>query len=158
MTTTTHHATWARDLAADINNATRAIIMTALSMLPPRTIKTDDMSRFWLALAAATSRGVAIQVALPQPSLAHPATLRNEAAARDLAGIGAACILVPPQSLLHAKTIVIDATIAWVGSGNFTAAAVAHNRECYLRTTDERAVAELAGFHAQTFNAGKVWP
>lgn len=158
MTTTTHHANWAVDLADDISKAQRSIIITALSFLPPRVLKLDPMTRYWLALADAAKRGVAIQVALPAPHVSHPATLRNDAAVGELRKLGAVAVLVPPANLLHAKTICIDSLIAWVGSGNMTTAAASHNRECYLRTDDARAVAELAGFHARCFADGKDAP
>jgi phosphatidylserine/phosphatidylglycerophosphate/cardiolipin synthase-like enzyme len=154
MTTDIVAQYWPLELARDFDAANRSIIMTALSFLPPRTIKNEMFSKLWLAIATASRRGVAVQVALPAPTVAHPATLRNEAAARDLAAIGATTVLVPATNLLHAKTVCIDARLAWVGSGNYTAAAAHHNRECWMRTTDERAVASLAGFHATTFDAG----
>jgi phosphatidylserine/phosphatidylglycerophosphate/cardiolipin synthase-like enzyme len=154
MTTTTHQDTWCADMTADIAAAERSIIMTALSCLPPRTLKMDTFTRWWLALADALKRGIAVQIALPKPSLSHPATMRNEAAAADFRAVGATVILIPPTNLLHAKSVAIDSRIAWVGSGNFTAAAAHHNRECYLRTDDARAVAELAAFHARCFRDG----
>lgn len=154
MTTTTHTRTWCADMTADIAVAERTIIATALSLLPPRTIRLDDFTRWWLALADAAARGVAIQVALPAPHISHPATLRNDTAAAELRKIGATAILVPVTNLLHAKTICLDSRVAWVGSGNLTAAAAHHNRECYMRTVEPRAVAELAGFHARCFNDG----
>lgn len=153
MTTSIFFDRWALHLALDISAAQRSVIMTALSLLPPRTLKPDDFSGVWLALAAAVRRGVAVQMALPSPTVAHPATLRNDAAAAALRDIGAVPIMVPPINLLHAKTVSIDSRIAWVGSGNFTAAAAHHNRECWSRTHEPSAVAELAGFHARCFDA-----
>lgn len=155
MTTSAHSIDWALRIADDINEAERAVLMTALSFLPPRTLKLDAFCKLWIAIAAAADRGVAVQVALPMPALAHPATLRNDTAAAALRAAGAVVVLVPTINLLHAKTVVIDARIAWVGSGNMTAAAAHHNRECWLRTIDARAVAEVAGFHGQCFKAGQ---
>lgn len=154
MTTSILWQPWSPPMAADVDIARHAITITALSLLPPRTLKNELFSRWWLSLASASRRNVAITVALPAPCVAHPATLRNIAAAADLANIGAACVLIPPANLLHAKTMRIDDAIAWVGSGNMTAAAHHHNRECWMRTDDKRAVEELAAFQAWCIDAG----
>lgn len=149
MTTTIHAASWARDLATDIRAAKSTIVATALSLLPPRTIKPDDFSRLWLALADAATRGVGVTFILPAPTISHPATQRNESAAFALRSLGAAGVLVPPTRLLHAKTVLIDDAVAWLGSGNWTAAAAHHNREIYARTTDPIALLDIKAFHVQ---------
>jgi phosphatidylserine/phosphatidylglycerophosphate/cardiolipin synthase-like enzyme len=133
----------------DINSAADAITMTALSLLPPRQIKNDDITRWWLALCDATARNVAVQVILAEPNIAHPATLRNATAADALATIGVQVALIPTTRLLHAKTAVIDNLVAWVGSGNFTAAAAHHNRELYLRVKNEITAIEVRGWQMQ---------
>jgi phosphatidylserine/phosphatidylglycerophosphate/cardiolipin synthase-like enzyme len=153
MTTTTHTKTWAKDMAYDIEQAKRAILMTSLSLFPTRTLKLDTFSRWWLALADAVKRGVALQIALPAPHIAYQATMRNDIAAAMIREIGGTAIMIPATNLLHAKTCLIDASVAWVGSGNMTPAAMHDNRECYIRTNDTHAVADLAGFIAQVFTA-----
>ena len=57
----------------------------------------------------------------------------NGHAAKLLHDLGASVHFLQVDNLLHAKTLSIDESIAWVGSGNWTAAASAHNREAYIR-------------------------
>jgi phosphatidylserine/phosphatidylglycerophosphate/cardiolipin synthase-like enzyme len=157
--TTAHGNGWAATLADDIDSAQTRVTMTALSMLPPRIVQADDISRLWLALIHAAERGIEVTIALPAPSEAHPATLRNHTTALTLRAARIGAVLVPPARLLHAKTTTIDAAIAWIGSGNITAAAAHHNRELYLRTTDPRTVAEAMGWQRQQLAEGEpAWP
>lgn len=154
MTIQLHTAGWPTALADDVSHCTVALSLSALSFLPPRAQRFDPFTRLWLAIDAAARRGVILTVAMPAPTLAHPATLRNDSAAATLRSIGAVVSLVPPTNLLHAKSVIIDHAIAWVGSGNFTAAAAHHNRECWLRTDDAQVAADLRAFHGELMKAG----
>lgn len=158
MITTAHSAGWAAAMAHDIAAAELSVTITALSMLPPRHDNATDWATWWRALTAAAARGARINVALPTPHIAHPATLRNAAAAAALRDIGAAAVLLPATNLLHAKSALIDANIAWVGSGNMTAAAAHHNIEIYIRTTDHRTALQLEGLQRQIIHAGITTP
>lgn len=144
MQTTLHTIDWADAMRHDFEKAQKSIAITALSFLCPRGNKIDPWNRYYMSLAEAALRGVTVSVTLPAPTLAHPATLRNDSAADRLAQIGVTTNLLISGNLLHAKTAIVDNAIAWVGSGNMTAAAAHHNHEAYLRTTDATAVSALA--------------
>ena len=147
MTVTTHTADWASALAKDVRSAKDTITITTMSMLPPRRLVISAFCDLWAAMIEAAQRHVAINAIMPEPHLSHPATLRNDSAARAIAELGGTTILLPTKNLLHAKTCLIDKSIAWIGSGNWTQAAAAHNFEIYLRCEDPIAAMDLAGFH-----------
>jgi phosphatidylserine/phosphatidylglycerophosphate/cardiolipin synthase-like enzyme len=152
METTIYCREWARSMALDMHGATSSITLTALSYLPPRTLGLDEWSAWQIALDAARHRAILVVIMLPAPSTAHPATLRNQYAADIMRKMGATVALIPATNLLHAKTCLIDGRIAWVGSGNLTAAAAHHNRETYIRTTADQATRDLFEFHQLTFS------
>jgi len=134
---------WAAPMTADIDAAQVSICISSLSLHPPRAAKESNIGRLWSALEAATARGVEVLFFLPQSSKAHPATAYNESAAAKLHHIGAKVHTLGAAHLLHAKTVSIDDALAWVGSGNWTAAASAHNREAYLRAASPLVAARL---------------
>lgn len=124
---------WAEPLAADIDAAQHSILITALSFHPPRSDADKPINWLWRAVKNAAARGVQVEMILPAPSRAHPATAMNGQAAERLRAAGCLYHFAPPGRLLHAKTAVMDARLVWVGSGNWTAAAAAYNHEAYLR-------------------------
>jgi len=124
---------WAAPLAADIDAARSSILISTLSMHPPRTQSGNNLCRLFDALAAAAARGLAVDVIMAAVSGSHPATSFNHAAAASLASMGCRAHFAMPARLLHAKTAVIDSFIVWVGSGNWTAAAATFNHEAYIR-------------------------
>jgi len=128
-----HAEGWAVALAKDCAAAVRTIHLSALSLVPPTPNGHGSWPELWRALQAAASRGVYVHVWLPAPQPAHPATRGNIGAGRACAEAGINIHYVQGPRLLHAKTAVIDGTILFVGSGNFTAAAAHHNHEHYLR-------------------------
>ncbi len=142
-----HGSTWAAKQADDIAAAQHSITMTAISALPPTRNARGVWPAWWAALTDAARRGVDVQMILPAPSRAHPATRANARTAERLAAAGVRPVLVPGPRLLHAKTALIDDAIVWCGSGNYTAAAAHHNYEAYTRTTDPQMVAAIAAFH-----------
>lgn len=146
MENTTLCTEWAAPLAADIAAARSEVLITSLSLQPRRAATDHPITRLWSALAAAADAGALVTFILPTPHRAHPATQFNHAAARDLFEIGVRALFAPPANLLHAKTCAIDNRIAWVGSGNWTAAASAHNREAYIRA-ESPALAEKLRDH-----------
>lgn len=143
----TASATWARQIAEDIMQADATVQLSAISCLPPRRQRPDAFCYLWHAIATAAQRGVAVNVFLPEPSISQPATIRNATARAVIQDLGGQCHLVPITRLLHAKTALIDHEIAWVGSGNLTAAAANHNREFFIRVTDPPAVNALQAFY-----------
>lgn len=144
MENTDLHFEWAQLMAADIAAAKLCVYVSSLSLHPPRRSSTTNIALLWTALERATLNRVTVNMYLPSPSKAHPATAMNQSAAERLHAIGVKVIFLPTVRLLHAKTVSIDDKIAWVGSGNWTAAATAHNREAYLRTTSPAIARRLA--------------
>lgn len=78
----------------------------------------------------------------------------NQRAAATLHAVGIRVAFAPPANLLHAKTVTIDESIIWCGSGNWTAAATAHNHESYLRVISPALAREMLD-HWQ--NLAKGW-
>lgn len=133
MENVTLHFAWAAPLTADIDAAASHISISSLSLHPPRHAGASPIALLWDSLKKASSRGVIIDFYLPQVARSHPATALNQNAAATLHGIGVRVAFAPPANLLHAKTVAVDESILWCGSGNWTAAATAHNHESYLR-------------------------
>lgn len=149
MTTRIHTAEWSKAIADALKTSESKITLTALSFLPPSQHKPDQFGLFYSAILAAAQRIKEVVIILPMPSQTHPATAQNGTAAKTLRAAGCTVWLHPAANLLHAKTCCIDHAEAWIGSGNFTAAAAHHNREAWMQTDDPRAIADLQGFHAQ---------
>ncbi len=127
------HFKWAAPLAADIAAARYSVMISSLSMHPPRGRSGNNLGLLFDALAAAAARGVTVDIVLAAVSKSHPATAFNNAAAATLAALGCRAHFARPERLLHAKTCVVDFEIVWVGSGNWTAAAATFNHEAYIR-------------------------
>jgi phosphatidylserine/phosphatidylglycerophosphate/cardiolipin synthase-like enzyme len=124
---------WAEALRRDVLDSQASIVISALSMLPPRLKQLGPWGQLWAALLHAAERSVRIEVSLPAVMRAHPATSSNATTARYLHQHHITAHLIPGPRLLHAKQVVIDGIICWLGSGNFTAAACAHNHETWCR-------------------------
>lgn len=134
---------WALALAADIAAASWAVNITTLSFQIPRHPNDTPHGQLIAQILAAPLRGVRVNVSMPAPSKTHAACAFNLLSAKTLADAGCFVWWAPPANLLHAKTAVIDDNIAWVGSGNYTAAAANHNRECYMRAASHQLARDL---------------
>ena len=138
---------WQTRLLTDIQGAQQSVVITALSMLPPRSAQRGPWPDAWHALCARAQAGVVIQLTLPAPSRAHPATSQNATAATTAHAHGWTVTLLNSPRLLHAKQFIIDQRIIWIGSANLTAAAYAHNQERWARiesrTFGERLVCDI---------------
>lgn len=154
MTTRLLTANWLLTIADEISVAERCATITALSFHPPRATARGHIGTFWQAVAAAAKRGVSVTIIAPPPSKQHPACGMNIGAARHCAEIGATFIFKNLPGLLHAKTALIDGRLAFIGSGNYTAAAAHHNHEAYIYTDDPQPVADLKQFHLSLFSKG----
>lgn len=161
MTTDAPYAvgpSWASDVADDINAARQSVSLTALSVLPSSRSHFSAWGALWGALIAAPRRGCYVRVIVPMPSPAHPATARNAAAGIIMTRAGITVHLVHGPDLLHAKTILIDDRIAWVGSGNLTNAAATRNHEFWLRAVAGQPAAALRAFHEGLVQVAAVSP
>lgn len=134
---------WALRMATDIELASETICISSLSVHPPKPNDQRPIGKLWSAVIAAKKRGVQVEFWLPAPHKSYPATALNGAAAMKLYERGIPTTLIYPSRLLHAKTCVIDRRLCWVGSGNWTAAASAHNHEFYARFESEEAAAKI---------------
>jgi phosphatidylserine/phosphatidylglycerophosphate/cardiolipin synthase-like enzyme len=90
------------------------------------------------AMIAAAKRGVNVQVVLPAPSSSSGG---SSDVARLLAGGVPVRYLRAPY--VHAKLIVADGTLAYVGSENFSATSLDESREVGLLIADSSALGTL---------------
>lgn len=134
LDTTLHLSDWAAAMARDVRAATASASLSAISIQPPRSKTPGQWPDLWAALVAAAARGVRVTLYLPPPSNTHPATRFNSNTATVAAAAGIATRFLRGPRLLHCKSLVLDARVVWIGSGNFTSAAAHHNVEAYLRT------------------------
>lgn len=102
------------------------------------------------ALVGAHGRGVVVRVLLEGGSL----TSAQQAAVTNLTNAG-----IPVRQLttpdIHAKAIVVDGALAYVGSINFTSASITRNRELGIVTDDAAAVMTVSTTIAADFAAGR---
>lgn len=134
MTKTILFNEWASPMTGDIDAATRSVIACALSLHVPRYASETAFGKLWTSIENAAARGVEVKIILPKPSHIHPATLQNHTMAKLAFERGVRVTFATGAELLHAKAVVVDGVILWVGSGNFTGAAAHRNNELYLRT------------------------
>jgi phosphatidylserine/phosphatidylglycerophosphate/cardiolipin synthase-like enzyme len=124
---------WQPVLLADIRAARSRIVLTALSMLPPRSGQRGAWPALWYAISERAAAGVRVELTLPAPSRAHAAAAQNHKAAATAHAAGWHVTLIPGPRLLHAKQIIVDGMICWLGSANLTAAAFSFNTERFAR-------------------------
>jgi phosphatidylserine/phosphatidylglycerophosphate/cardiolipin synthase-like enzyme len=136
---------WASMLAHDVIEARESITITALSFLPPGQKQVGLWPALWREICAASDRGVRVTLVFPAPTRAHPATAANSSAAAAAHAAGMRVHQVRGPRLLHAKQVIIDENLCWVGSGNFTAAACTFNHETYARIKSQSLAARLLG-------------
>jgi len=144
-----HFEDWAPALARDLATAQHCIYLTFLSAIPPTRRQAGPGPDLWATICNAAERRIHVRLLLPAPSGTHPATLFNARAAACLTQYGAQVTLLRSPRLMHAKTASIDGTIAWIGSGNLTAAAAAHNREAWVRCEDPAMALALQYWHGE---------
>jgi len=137
-----HAESWPLDMRADLLAARIAIHLSALSLLTPTPPTRGPWRALWSALKHAPARNITTTIYLPVPQPAHPATRQNATSAATCHAHGMKIVWIPAPRLLHAKSCIIDSQIAWLGSGNMTAAACHHNRELYLRVHSHAIAAE----------------
>jgi phosphatidylserine/phosphatidylglycerophosphate/cardiolipin synthase-like enzyme len=140
---TVHHA-WAEPLALDCEAALSHITISSMSLHAPRGATRTAYARLWRAWCNAAARGVRVAIYLPQQTATHPATLQNNSSATAAHANGIAVHFVPAPRLLHAKSVLIDQSICWIGSGNMTMAAAQANHEIYVRFHSRDIAADIA--------------
>jgi cardiolipin synthase len=100
-----------------------------------------------MAFALAARRGVTVDLLLPRRSNHRLADLARPAAVRDLLDSGARVWLAP--SMLHAKLVVVDGTVALAGSLNLDARSLFLNYEMMVAFYDQQAIARFTAWAEQ---------
>ena len=99
------------------------------------------------ALTGAASRGVKVEVMMPLKGLGGPNPIDNTAVIQRLNGIPNLQIKTGSQYYMHAKLIIIDQLLAFVGSQNLGRASLDFNREVGILISSASEVQKLC----QTF-------
>jgi len=124
---------WQSLAISDCASACNQIMISALSFSVETKSTRGHFGKLWQTLALKAACGVIVRIVVPRPSKAHPATARNAGAALVAHSMGISVHFVPATNLLHAKQLIIDHRVLWVGSANLTAAAWHHNHERMAR-------------------------
>ncbi len=95
------------------------------------------------ALTAAAKNGVQVQLMLPPQNTGSAFIPDSSAALTRLSGIADLQIKTGSQYYMHAKLIIIDQRIAFVGSENLARASLNYNREVGLLITSPSEVQKL---------------
>ncbi len=96
-------------------------------------------------LIAAARRGAAVQIILPAPGASTPDSSAD--VTRPSQGGVRVRYLVAPY--LHAKLVVADGAVAFVGSENFSGTSLDENRELGIMIGEPQALATLSYVYAQ---------
>jgi cardiolipin synthase len=99
------------------------------------------------ALIQAVRRGVSVQVILPAPGGGQDANASGVARLRA-AGVS---VHLEHQLYMHAKLMIVDGTLAYVGSENFSAASLDLNRELGLLVANTAVLKVLMGTFATDY-------
>jgi cardiolipin synthase len=100
-----------------------------------------------MAFALAARRGVTVDLLLPRRSNHRLADLARPGAVRDLLDSGARVWLAP--SMLHAKLVVVDRTLAMAGSLNLDARSLFLNYEMMVAFYDRGAIERFTAWAEQ---------
>jgi phosphatidylserine/phosphatidylglycerophosphate/cardiolipin synthase-like enzyme len=131
---------YTKELLASIDSAHKNIY---IFMYDWRWYKNDfscDMSLINQALVRATRRGVLVTAILNSPDIIE--TLR---------GLGINAIKLNQKKLMHAKAIVIDEWVTFVGSHNFSEMAMGLNVEITQKSEDEYIAKKIITYFMSLF-------
>ena len=133
-------AVFAADETGDIATAAGRLVTSPDASRPVLTglidaataslaIETEELAdpSIVAALIAARGRGVSITLVWPGPS---------GSGAFDTVAAAGAVVRAVAQPAIHAKVVVVDERALYLGSANFTATSLDHNRELGLRIDD----------------------
>ena len=118
-----------------IAGARRRLWITTAFFVPP--------DAFVEALCAAAARGVDVQILVNGPHIDKEIVRRASQRCYDRLLRGGVRIFEYQQTMLHAKTLLIDGAWASIGSNNFSNRSLALNSELSFSLADERLVAQL---------------
>jgi len=97
------------------------------------------------ALCASAGRGVDVQILVNGPHIDKEVVRRAAQRSYGRLLAGGVRIFEYQQTMLHAKTLLVDGAWASIGSNNFSNRSLALNSELSFSLSDERIVAELEG-------------
>ena len=103
------------------------------------------------ALIAASRRGVRVEVVLPAPSSGSSSS--GDVSRLLSGGVGVRYLGAP---YVHAKLIMADGAVAFVGSENFSATSLDQNRELGIIIGDRQALATLGATFTQDWSLGSA--
>jgi len=126
-----------RSVYAAIKSATKTLTMTMYQLADP-TAQAE--------LIAAAQRGVIIRIVLDR---AFHGQQVNQPAYDQLSAAGVSVHWGPDQQVFHQKTITIDGSTAWIGTGNLTSKYYPTSRDAWIVDTNPSQVRAIAG----TFDA-----
>lgn len=141
-----------RELAAMIDAAEHSIRLDMYQLSPDASTSTAVMRMLWQALRAAPRRGVKCSAILGASLMAAPGTMMAERSRQALTDAGWLAICDRSARVMHAKTLVMDATKTLIGSHNWTGAGLSANTETSVLIHDEATAVQLAAQHDQRLN------
>jgi phosphatidylserine/phosphatidylglycerophosphate/cardiolipin synthase-like enzyme len=127
-----HAAGWAEEMRTACDSAKISILISAMSMIPPRTGVSNAWRSLFDSWIAARKRGVAVAIYLAAPQQLPTATRGNNDAGAAAVRGDLSIHFVRGSRLLHAKSLVLDEKQVWIGSGNYTLAATSSNVEMWV--------------------------
>ncbi len=133
-------------LDAAISDAKRTVDVSMYEFSDP-TMEND--------LIADAQRGVLVQVLL---NAAYEGKSDNAAAARKLKAGAVNVSWAPSSQIFHAKYVVIDNTVAYIGTGNFQSYYYASTRDFWVEDTVARDVAAISTTFGHDFSHQVVAP
>ena len=105
------------------------------------------------AIVNAAKRGVQVEVILPAASNASGDSNSQGIAAIKQSGVQ---VREDPQLYMHAKIIVVDNTIAFVGSENISAQSLDQNRELGIIVSDPSALNKIQTTFQYDWGASQI--
>lgn len=133
---------WLRVTLPAIATATKSVTVTTMSIHPPPRHTAAPLSQAWEQLHMAARAGVQVTIVCPAPTTTIPATLRNATAAHHAQRKGITTRFATTDTLLHAKTVLVDTSLLVVQTANWTAQAASNPLERALSTMDRRSIDE----------------
>ncbi len=147
-----HAYTATGNLVVAPDNARTKLVALIQSAKTSVDIEGEELSDYQIvnALLAAQKAGVAVRIVLSDttPTPAQTTAVQQLTAAKIQ-------VVTLSSPYVHAKTLIVDAARAYIGSANFTTSSLVSNRELGLVTDNPSTVSEVAKTVAADIAAGK---
>jgi len=128
-------------LVKDISSAKESIYI-AMYMFKSYRNEKSGAGLIKASLIKAAGRGVKVYAAMEQSDESDFVDKENKKLGKELAKYNIKVVYDNPEQRMHTKCIVIDGTITYLGSHNYTNSALKYNRELTARIVSEGAAAE----------------